>query len=92
MQLGIDLFHRTTLFYENIDSLAARPVTVETDPRQQSEQQMPDQIGQAFTFPGYPPECFDVLIGTPFFQETYFTFTLNGGNRIIQFVRSMADK
>ena len=42
MQLGIDLFYRTTLFYENIDSLAARPVTVETDPRQQSEPQIED--------------------------------------------------
>ena len=36
------IFHRTTLFYENIDSLAARPVTVETDPRQQSEPQIED--------------------------------------------------
>ncbi len=46
------------------------------------KQQMPDQIGQAFTFPGYPPECFDGLAERYLFSVSRTTASLSISNKI----------
>ena len=56
------------------------------------EKQVLYQLGDALAFGRDTLERIDILLGGTLFEQGDFALALNGGERVVQFVRSIADE